>query len=447
MLETHVWKVSNIHRRTKRNDLAEIIQKTINTPFLLFFKDNKTDATLVTEEKEVPPIEIKGRTLIIKRKNVCYKSIESIITPLHNLTYDEQLEKKKEQLMKKFSFVVDPIVLPSPAQIGYRNKCEFTFGADENNIPMLGFRGTRYIDAPNTVFSPSKCIYNISKEMISLVENINAYIKDKPELIYNRVTKQGYLRLLLVRQIKDKWVCVLLVYGPSSAPERTLGSLSSFTNEIRTDTLYISASEKEYEGFSADMNMHLIRGDNIHEENLGGCTFSVSPLSFFQINIGAASKMVSTIREHIKEQVLLDVCCGSGVLGICAVKGTDKKVIGLEIDKKAVENAKKNSAINNVDAFYYSGTVEKDLLMLIPADKKCTALLDPPRCGFSPKLIEKISICPSITQIIYVSCQYSSIGDNLKTISNSGFILKNTVILDMFPYTEQIECIFIYERS
>ena len=90
---------------------------------------------------------------------------------------------------------------------------------------------------------------------------------------------------------------------------------------------------------------------HFYTEILNGFKFQVAPLAFFQVNSHVFEKMLSKISDWAKlddRTVLLDLCCGTGVIGICLSKHV-KKIIGIELIESAIENSRKNLEINGLD--------------------------------------------------------------------------------------------------
>jgi 23S rRNA (uracil1939-C5)-methyltransferase len=95
----------------------------------------------------------------------------------------------------------------------------------------------------------------------------------------------------------------------------------------------------------------VLHGDGYIYDVLGEYTFKISPNSFYQVNPVQAEVLYNTAIEMAKldkEDILFDLYCGIGTIGIFASKFV-KKVYGIEIVKQAVEDAKENAKINNIE--------------------------------------------------------------------------------------------------
>ena len=148
------------------------------------------------------------------------------------------------------------------------------------------------------------------------------------------------------------------------------------------------------------------------------------------------------LTEINEKDVILDLYCGVGTLGINACKKASK-AYGIEIVKNAVLNAITNSKINKRDNIYYMlGKVEDNLPKI--KDKIDTIIVDPPRAGLDPKTKQTI-LDFKCNKIIYVSCDPMTLARDLKELS-SIYNIKKIECYDMFPFTEHIETYCVLER-
>ncbi|KAH9386734.1 tRNA (uracil-5-)-methyltransferase [Nematocida major] len=447
---TTSWKIHNIPKQIKRNVLLGLIKGQLNHEnFSLSFKDNRRVATLITQEDTLPEIMHKGRALDIRRMNVEVRDVKDIVTPLNKMSYASQLEKKASDVKEMFSHLgcAEVESVASPLEVGYRNKCEFTFGFSSENVPTLGFRPAKFTSAPNLVADPKECTFNTPEEMLSLVQAVNSYLPEKAGLVYNRITNTGFLRLLCLRRLGEHLVCILQANCESFECALDNKMVCDFIDTLPGD-VFLSCSTGIFDGLLRDSELRQVKGEKRqYKEVLNGCTFEVFPLGFFQVNKGVAQILVQTLQKSIETDTVLDICCGSGSLGICVAKGTQKKVVGLELSQESVNDAKANAELNGVDAKYFCGSVEKTLPCVLEKTKEpASALIDPPRAGISDKLARGIAQHSNISEIFYISCSYSSVKSNIEAISKT-YALKKIYVLDMFPFTKDVECIFHFVRK
>lgn len=449
-LNTTTWRIHNIKKHTKRDVLVRVIKEELgNENFSLSFKDNNRLGTLITVQDTLPQILFRNSPLDIRKQKNEERPVKDIVTPLNAMTYSEQLEKKTKLVADAFMSLGDIEVetIKSPVETGYRNKCEFTFGFTNESKEALGFRPSKFASAPNLVASPIECTFNTPSEMLSLVASVNTYLSERSGLVYNRITKEGFLRLLCLRRLGNNFISILQVNCETFEKALENPLICDFI-KILPEDVFLACSTGIFDGILRTTELQQVSGTHKeYTEVLNGCVFEVFPLGFFQINRGVAELLAKTLQENIQTETILDTCCGSGTLGICAAKDTTKKVIGLELSEESIKDAERNAKRNNINANYYCGSVEKTLpCVLAKIKENATALIDPPRAGISDKLVNSIIAQKNISEIFYVSCSYSSVTNNIQNISKV-YSLKKIYVLDMFPFTNDVECIFHFVRK
>lgn len=169
-------------------------------------------------------------------------------------------------------------------------------------------------------------------------------------------------------------------------------------------------------------------------------------MSFYQVNPIQTKKMyelaVSSAKIS-KEDIVLDLYSGIGTIGIFASKFA-KKVYGIEIVKEAVENARENAKINNIDNIeFILGDMSEALSNLIQRKniKPDIIFVDPPRKGLDEITINNLlKINPK--KIVYISCNPATLMRDLSKLDEKYDICKITP-LDLFPFTAHVECVTI----
>ncbi|HTL56923.1 MAG TPA: class I SAM-dependent RNA methyltransferase [Candidatus Limnocylindrales bacterium] len=174
--------------------------------------------------------------------------------------------------------------------------------------------------------------------------------------------------------------------------------------------------------------------------------WEVPPDSFFQNNFFLLPGMVEVVRAHFKQSgscFLLDIYCGVGFFSL-ELADLAESFIGVEYDRLAIKAARQNAATRNItNGEFVAGTAEELLPQLLHRhDPACTTvLLDPPRKGCRPELLDLL-LQTKPAQIIYVSCQPATMARDLKILSaDQTFLVREVVPLDMFPQTAHIECV------
>jgi tRNA/tmRNA/rRNA uracil-C5-methylase (TrmA/RlmC/RlmD family) len=174
--------------------------------------------------------------------------------------------------------------------------------------------------------------------------------------------------------------------------------------------------------------------------------------SFFQTNLYSAEKLYQKVLNYagIKEKGLyLDLYCGTGTVAqILANECLECRVIGVDIEESAIEDARLNAKRNNLsNVEFFCEDVRiflknhSELVGMIDA-----LVIDPPRSGLSPKALQR-SIDLGAANIIYVSCNPSTMARDTKILKLNGFKLSKFTMVDQFPHTSHIECLGLFNRE
>ncbi len=178
---------------------------------------------------------------------------------------------------------------------------------------------------------------------------------------------------------------------------------------------------------------------------LGGYKFKISPLSFYQVNPVQTEILYNTAMKYLdndtENNIALDLYCGIGTIGIFASKHF-KKVYGIEIVEQAIEDAKYNAKINNINNIeFFAGDVEEIFPKIIEKNniKPSTVFVDPPRKGLNKNTIKVLQeLKPH--EIIYISCNPATLARDIALLEEN-YNIEEVQPVDMFPYTGHVECV------
>ena len=190
----------------------------------------------------------------------------------------------------------------------------------------------------------------------------------------------------------------------------------------------------------------VIHGDGYIYDILGEYTFKISPLSFYQVNPVQAEVLYNTAIEMAnltKEDILFDLYCGIGTIGIFASSYV-KKVYGIEIVEQAIQDAKENAKINQIQNIeFLAGDVEKVFSNLM--EKKQVypdvIIVDPPRKGLDNNTITNI-LAVEPRKMVYISCNPATMVRDMKALEEK-YEVKEIQPVDMFPFTGHVETIAV----
>ncbi|RHZ45268.1 hypothetical protein Glove_682g22 [Diversispora epigaea] len=428
-------------------------------------------------------------------------------TPLHRLPYSEQLKFKDDGIKKSLStfrnkikeltkdryrpnWVAEEVesnlpcevrtIISSPILEGYRNKCEFTIGKNLNGEKTVGFLLGAYKDGLNAVLEPEKSL-NVSEVAKKIATAMQTYVRKSEYDVYDRKTKQGNWRLTSVRSQACGDIMIIVQFHPQGLTEDQINkeklSLAEYfeslakEERINLKSLLVQVYDGVSDCISDKYPYEVIYGDSFIHEEMMGCRFRISPRAFFQTNTLAAQVLYEKCSEYIKDlcnpdkppPVLIDMCCGTGTIGICLSKALGnkiEKVIGIEICEEAVEDAKINATLNEIkNSEYILGPVEKNLRALNNYNNSTAgtviAIVDPPRAGVHKNVIKALRNCQAIDYFLYISCDYNLATQNFidlcrpSTNAFTGIPFKpvRAVGVDLFPHAKQVELLIEFHRD
>lgn len=435
-----------------------------------------------------------------KKKEVDNRSQEEKLkdatTPYWNIDYEEQLklkEKEIKQILMKFdnerwkidknrrndieanrkihdglSFELRPIQ-KSPVTVGYRNKCEFTVGYDEESkLPTVGFRLGSYVTGTVAV-GPIQEMIHISEKTKKAVLIFQDFIRKSKLAPFSPADYTGYWRFLTVRDSTSTGdVMLIVVMHPQNLTEEEIDQvkrdlIDHFNSEgavaCGIKSLYFQLVIKKRVGEDGSKPVHLSGSTHIIDTILGK-QFRISPEAFFQVNTAGAEVLYQSaieLSQVQKDSTVLDICCGTGTIGLCFAPHCGR-VLGLEMITEAVKDARANAELNGIqNCDFFAGKAEDILTsVLARADgDDIIAIVDPPRAGLHMRAVTQLRNTRKVTRLVYISCSPSSAVKNFvdlsrpssKTLRGAPFVPVRAVPVDMFPQTKHVELAILFERE
>ena len=363
---------------------------------------------------------------------------------LRHIKYEETLKIKKDMVqnlvnkgLKNRITVNDVIGMDNP--YNYRNKLQYPVGRDKNEMPVMGVFANR----THEIIPVESCLIQ-NKEAEKVAKEIFKFIKENNISIYDEKTRSGAIRHIIVKiGVKtNEIMCIIVSNDESFNMEKELvrDITSKFSN---VKTIIKNVNNKNTNVILGDRDV-VLYGNGFIFDKLGDYTFKISAKSFYQTNPTQTEILYNKAIEFAKlnkEDVLCDLYCGIGTIGIFASDKV-KKVYGIEIVEEAVEAAKENAKINNVGNIeLIAGNVEKAFkeLVEIKQVKPSVIIVDPPRRGLDETTINKI-LDLEVTRLVYVSCNPATMVRDLKILEEK-YEVKEIQPVDMFPYTSHVECV------
>jgi 23S rRNA (uracil1939-C5)-methyltransferase len=365
--------------------------------------------------------------------------------PWQVLPYERQLEVKHAQVEDALrrigrldGFQLEPIV-PAVEQWRYRNKLEYSFGADADGRLICGFHAP---GSWNQIVELSDCIL-ASEPANAARETVVRWCREQGLQPYDRRGGDGFLRNLVVREgRRTGQLQVRLVTSPGELDREGLVNAVGETASLLW-TQMAGVAETTQGG-----DTELLAGRNKLEEELGGMRLRISPDAFFQTNTEMAERLYALAIEYAGltgfERVY-DLYCGIGTIGLL-IAPRAAEVWGLELVEPAIADAIANARLNEIDnTNFFAGDVRLALRELVEkAGKPQVLVVDPPRAGLSQKIVRRL-IEAAPRRIVYVSCNPTTLAPNAAQLVEAGYQLKRVRPVDMFPQTPHIECVAVLD--
>ncbi len=360
--------------------------------------------------------------------------------------YKEQLAEKEKaaaKLLKPFGKLEGIIGMEEPFY--YRNKVHAVFDRDRKGNIISGI----YEKNSHRVVPVEHCLIENQKagEIIRTIRTLCKSFKIKT---YDEDTGYGLLRHVLVRSglYTGEYMVVLVLGSP------ILPSKNNFVKALRKEhpeitTVVINVNDKRTSMVLGEKEQ-VIYGKGYIEDVLLGKTFRISPKSFYQVNPLQTEKLYGKAIEYaalIGKEVVVDAYCGTGTIGMLMADHA-KEVIGVELNKDAVKDARLNAKRNGTkNISFYEKDAGEFLVQMAEQDAAVdVVVMDPPRAGSDEAFLSSI-VRLQPKRVVYVSCNPDTLVRDLQYLTAHGYKLKRAHAVDMFAQTsEHTELVTLLER-
>lgn len=364
---------------------------------------------------------------------------------LMNMTYPDQLKFKQAKVVKLlggFHRVNSIIGMEKPFH--YRNKVQAAFGRTRGGEIISGV----YQSSTHNIVKTEKCLIEDEKAD-EIILTIRRLVKDFKLTVYDERKGNGFLRHVLVKRgFSTNEIMVALVTGTGVFPLKNnfIKALLKVHPEITTIVQNIN---NKFTSMVLGEKETVLYGNGYIEDVLCGCTFRISPKSFYQINPVQTEILYGKAIEFANlkgDEKVIDAYCGIGTIGIVASKGAGQ-VIGCELNPDAVRDAKTNAKINCIENIkFICADAGEFMLGMKEQGEKCDVLfMDPPRAGSDKKFLS-CAVALSPEKIVYISCNPETQQRDLYYLTKNGYKVKKIQPVDMFPYTAHVETVVLLQK-
>ena len=388
-----------------------------------------------------------------------------------NLPYEEQIKAKQKQVEDQLTRI-GKIELPEFRPImgsvktqEYRNKIEFGcsnkrwFTSEElaqlpqkedDTVTSLKERhaqnaiGFHITGAFDKIYPIKKCwlMDDLCNEIRNFVFNYT---------FYDLREQHGLLRDMMIRNSNTgEWMLVFQFhYDEEGDEQRALELMQQVADKFPQITSLMYVDNQKGNDTINDLELSLFKGNDHIFELMEDLKFKVGPKSFYQTNTEQAYHLYCVAREFANltgNELVYDLYTGTGTIANF-VAHKAKKVIGIEYVPEAIEDAKVNSQVNNIEnTLFYAGDM-KDILtneFIAQHGRPDVIITDPPRAGMHPDVVNVI-LNAAPNRIVYVSCNPATQARDLQ-LMDDHYKVAAVQPVDMFPHTPHVENVVLLEK-
>lgn len=466
-------------------------ERQVEVDIVNFSKKGNGIGYFERQDQEIWPVEVSftmpgdrvKATLLRKRSGIYQSRLDEIISPApmrtepkcghfgvcggcrwQHIPYPKQLKEKELLVRHKFGDLINEYVdvyqiVPADEPWKYRNKMEFSFSSDLEGNHYLGLMMDQ---GRGKVMDLNEC-HLTNSWFVDAVAAVRDWWKESELEAYHSYKDLGSLRTLTLREgirTGDRMVNLTVSGNPDFALKKH--DLEGFVAFVRDAvepvdpnqqlSIFLTIQQIQKGSPTQFYEMHLYGSDTIREVlNIRGdtgevepLTFHISPAAFFQPNSLQAEKLYTLgleLAQISKNQIVYDLYCGTGTLGICAAKRA-KQVVGVELSPESAHDARHNAKENGIDNItILTGAVRRMLGEIREKElfpEPDVVMVDPPRAGLDPHAIKQL-LELSPPKILYISCNPTTQVENIREFLSNGYALKAIQPVDQFPHTIHIE--------
>ena len=370
--------------------------------------------------------------------------------PMLGMDYAAQLKQKEEKVRALLGQYgpVNPIRgMENPYH--YRNKVISTFTTGWGGSLTSGI----YAAGSHKVLPVESCLLQdgVLDTVMQAVRAAAAACRYQP---YNEDKGTGLLRHCLLRRgvVTGQVMVVLVTAQPVLPGARNF--VKALLAEAEKRQVPVTTVVQNYNPRRTSVVLgeqeKVLYGKGFILDTLCGRTYALSPRSFYQINHSQTEVLYGLAVEAAGltgREVVLDAYCGIGTIGLTAA-GHAKQVVGVELNRDAVQDAISNARRNGVkNARFFAADATRWIGEAAAAGQKADVIfMDPPREGSTPQFIESVArMAPK--RVVYVSCNPETMARDLALLTAKGYRAEGFTPVDLFPQTAHCEVVCALTRS
>jgi len=402
-------------------------------------------------------------------KRCAYGRIESILQPspqraepecavyprcggcsLRHVLYEEELNYKA-------GFVKDTLrrighIEPSLAEIRYGEPTRYR---NKAILPVALLQGKAvcgfYAARSHHVIQTDDCMLHPSV-FSEIAAVFTGFVNEHGLSVYDETTHKGLVRALFIRKGHNSGqIMVMPIINGRMLPcfDELVDRLRGKFEENGLCSVMLNVNRKDTNVLLGEKSLVLWGSYGI-EDTLCGVPLHISPHSFYQVNSHMAEVLYGIAAEYARPagKTVLDLYCGTGSIGL-SMAGQAGQVVGVDVVEAAIENARanaKNAGITNA-RFLCADAAQAAAEMVDQGVRPDVVLVDPPRKGLTPELIETIALDFAPERIVYISCDAATLARDAAIFAEKGYIVREGTPVDMFPRTPHVETVVLLQRQ
>ena len=370
---------------------------------------------------------------------------------LQAVSYEEQKVFKEKKLRGHLERIGGFHDLPMEPLIGmdepyhYRNKAQFPVGRNKEGRIITGF----YAGRTHAIIENRDCALGIPQNK-DVLDRVIAHMEKYNIAPYDEMTGRGLVRHIFVRYgffTGEIMVC-LIINGQELPHQKEL--IEKLCEMPGMTSISLNINKKRNNVILGD-KVKTIWGQEFITDKIGDISYEISPLSFFQVNPKQTWKLYSKALEYADlhgEETVWDLYCGIGTISLFLAQKA-RFVRGVEIVPAAIEDAKRNAKINNIENVeFFVGKAEE----VLPREYEKNGVyadvivVDPPRKGCDEMLLKTI-LKMQPKRVVYVSCDSATLARDLRFLCDNGYELKKVCGVDQFPQTVHVETVVLLSQQ
>lgn len=402
-------------------------------------------------------------------KSYCYGRAEEIITPsdkrcepgcpvfkqcggcaFRHFDYEEELRIKQEMVQASFerigklSLEYEPIV-GAESTDRYRNKAQYPV-AEKDGRAVCGFYSRR----SHRVIEHADC--RLQPEIFAhIVSDCMDYINNNGLPAYDEEKGTGLVRHIYLRKGEHSGEIMVCFVVTSIKNGAALRPLADFLMKKFSGVKSVVLNENSQRTNAIlGQKLFTLAGSDTITDIMCGNRIELSPLSFYQVNTVQAERLYALAKEYAElkpDTLLLDLYCGAGTIGLSMAREV-RQLIGAEIVAPAIQNARKNAALNGIEnAEFFCGDAGETAKKLYSEGRRPDVIIaDPARKGCTRDTLEYMAKMQP-ERIVMISCNHATAARDCAILATLGYRPQKCRAVDLFPRSSHVECIVCLQKE